>query len=545
MDRSHAAPRASHALADARPTTLPTYGELLSEARRLLGARRFEAADGIYRQLVTAVPQAPDAWHELGLLQVEAGRPEAAVEFVERAIALAPTNAAYQSNLGAIFRKLERSDEALACFERAVQLSPAPSAPMLSNLALALKSAGRESEALAVYDQAIAQQPDYATGHFNRANLLLTIGRVDEAVAAYRQAVELAPNDAEAHYRLGIAYYDLGQHEAALACWQQALTLRPNYPEAHRNRALVLLREGQYAAGWAEWEYRFACEGFVTRPCPEPRWDGQAAPGRRLLLHTEQGLGDTLQFIRYVAPVRELADSLLAEVQAPLLPLLAASGYGPLLTKQGEQTSCDVQCPLLSVPFALAGRHDEPYWNGPYLKPSAHLASKWESRVRETDDLQVGISWAGNPDHPHDRFRSLRLAELAPLARIPGVRLISLQKGAAAEQMAELPADAPVVDFGESFDATSGSFMDTAAVIKHLDLVISVDTAIGHLAGGMGTPVWLMVEHTPDWRWRLSGAQTPWYPTMRLFRQRQLHVWDDVFRDVEQQLQQLVAQRST
>lgn len=522
---------------------MATFGELLNEARRLLGAGRLEQAEPVYRQLLDTVPEAADVWHEMGMLQFQAGRLEAAVECMQKAIALAPDSAAYHSNLGAVQLKLKRPAEALACFQRAVELSE-PTPLLYNNLGLALKDAGREEEALAAYDEALKLREDYANGHFNRANLLLTIGRIAEAIADYRRAIELQPNDAEAHYRLGIAYYDEPQLDAALTCWERALKLRPHYPEARRNRALVWLRRGDYARGWAEWEFRLECEGFVTRACAQPRWDGAPVPRRTLLVHTEQGLGDTLHCIRYVELLRPLAGALKVEVQAPLLPLLASSGFGNWLVRQGDPVECDVHCPLLSLPFTLSDRGGVPYWNGPYLAPDPQLVAAWESRLRAAGGFKVGIVWAGNPEHPHDRFRSVRLAAFAPLAEIPGVRLISLQKSPGREQLAKTPPDMRVIDFGDELDESSGPFMDTAAVIRHLDLIITVDTAIAHLAGGMGAPVWLLLQCSPDWRWMLDGHQTPWYPTMRLFRQRQLHDWDGVFAEVAESLRRLAANAS-
>jgi Tetratricopeptide repeat len=411
------------------------------------------------------------------------------------------------------------------------------------NLALTLKDQEQVDEAIATYREALRIRPDFFEARFNLGSLLRRQGLVPEALEAFEIAVGQHPDHTEAHYRLGLCYYNDNQLDKAMECWRRAMDLQPEYPEARRNRALVWLRQGKYEQGWAEWEHRFGCPELVTRACSEPRWDGTPLSGRTLLLHTEQGLGDTLQFMRYVEPARKLADSLKIEVQASLVPLLAASGYGPLLVPQKTPTACDVQCPLLSVPYTLASRGSEPYWNGPYLAPSADLVASWEPRVRTTRDLQVGIAWAGNPGHTYDRFRSVRLAEFLPLARMTGVRLISLQKGAEATQLADLPADARVVDFGDSFDSANGAFMDTAAVIKNLDLVIAVDTSIAHLAGGMGMPVWVLLQFSPDWRWRLDGHETPWYPSMRLFRQQRPHDWGQVFRDVAEQLGALVANR--
>lgn len=260
-----------------------------------------------------------------------------------------------------------------------------------------------------------------------------------------------------------------------------------------------------------------------------------------MLSHAEQGLGDTLQFIRYVPLVEKMGGTVKLHVQPSLTPLVRESGFERWLLKPDESAACDVQCPLMSLPGFVPNASGEPFWGGAYLAADPQRVADWAPRIRAHSGYRIGIVWGGNPDHPHDRFRSVSLRSFAPLARIPDVRLISLQKGAAREQLAELGGNFEVADPGPSFD-DDGAFLDTAAIMQHLDLVISVDTAIVHLAGGLGVPTWVLLQHSPDWRWKLSGSRTPWYPSLRLFRQPAVGDWPSVFSQMAFTLQPLVAQ---
>jgi tetratricopeptide (TPR) repeat protein len=519
---------------------LATFDEALQRARQWLSAGDFAQAEAIYRQLLEAAPQAGQLWHELGLVQMQAQRPDIAVESLQKAAMLDPGSAACHSNLGAAYRLLQRPYEAVASFERASKLAP-PTAELRNNLALALKDSGQTDAALRTFDEALNIRPDYANGHFNRGNLLLDVGRLDEAVASYRRAIALRPDDAGAHCKLGVAYYDLGQLDQALECFESALQFQPNYPEVRRNRALAWLAQGEYSKGWSEYEWRFECEGFAQRSFAQPRWDGSPLAGRKLLVYAEQGLGDTLQFVRYLPLVEASGGQIRFEVQPALAPLLAQAGFGRWFLAPDAVADFDVHAPLLSLAGFLPSRGCEPFWERPYLAAEPQLVASWEGRVRAIGGFRVGIVWAGNPDHPHDRFRSVRLAEFAPLAAIPGVRLINLQKGAGRRQLADSAAGFDVVDWGDALDEAAGAFMDTAAVMQHLDLVIAVDTAIAHLAGGLGVNVWVPLQVSPDWRWLTQGERTAWYPSMCLFRQHDFDCWPPVFAEMASQLRSLVA----
>jgi tetratricopeptide (TPR) repeat protein len=511
---------------------LPTVGEAFQQAQELHAAGRLAEAEVIYRQLTAALPGAAEVWGRLGIFYLEARRPDAAVEPLVQATLRDPANGAFHSALGEAYRLLKRPREAVASFQRALDIGPRD-AQRLNNLALAQKDAGQSDEALANFDAAVALVPDYQTGHFNRGNLLLGMGRPAEAIVSYRRAIELKPDDAGAYCSLGVAHFDLARLDDAMAALERALELQPNYPEARRNQALVWFLRGEYSKAWPAFEARLQCDDFAQRDFPQPRWDGSPLAGQTLLVYAEQALGDVLQFVRYLPPAARVAKRVWFEPHEALRPLLVQSGFGEFLVERDSRPPFDVHASLLSLAGHLPNAGGEPYWGGAYLKADPRLVERWKHRLADISGVKVGIVWAGNPDHPHDRFRSTRLANFGPLAAIAGVRLISLQKGAGREQLAEHAGDMNIIDFGDELDAADrGAFMDTAAVIVNLDLVIAIDTSVAHLAGGLGKPVWLALQYAPDWRWRLRGEDTPWYPETRLFRQRALDDWQGVFAEM-------------
>ncbi len=518
---------------------MTTFGEALDQARQLLSAGELPRAEFIYRRLLEAAPQAVEPWHEMGLLQLQAKRPEVAVDCLQRAIALDPGTAAYHGNLGAAFRMLKRPAEAIASFERAFQLS-SPTAELYNNLALARKDAGQADAALAAFDEALRIRPNYANGHFNRGNLLVEMGRLEEAIESYRRAIQWNPEDAGAHCKLGMVFYDLGRLDEAMACFERSLVIQPNYPEVRRNRACVWLAQGDFLKGWPEAEWRLECDDSGKWPFSQPRWDGSPLAGRTLLVYAEQGLGDTLQFIRYIPLVEKCGGRVLVQVQPALVPLLTQSGFGRWLTTPVTAANFDIQSPLMSLAGLLGDLKGQPFWERPYLTADPNRVTQWERRLRDIAGFKIGIAWAGNPNMAQDRHRSVRLAQFAPLASVPGVRLISLQKGGPREQLAETVGQVDVINLADDLDSTGGAFVDTAAMMRNLDLVIAVDTSVAHLAGGLGVNVWVPLQISPDWRWLTCGEETPWYPSMRLFRQSEFNCWPPVFEAMANELRRLV-----
>jgi ADP-heptose:LPS heptosyltransferase len=357
--------------------------------------------------------------------------------------------------------------------------------------------------------------------------------RYPEAVARLQQALSLQPDLVPAHNELGLAYFQLGDTDAALRHFDLALCVQPDHPFSHFNRALAWLRRGRFREGWVEYEWRWKCN-LVSRPdVPRPRWDGSPLHGRGLFVHSEQGIGDVLQFVRFFPLVKQHGARLVFACQKPLQSLLRTlpevDEWFPVDTP-GEMRF-DACIPLMSLPAALGVEEADIPRSVPYLPVDPERVRRWESRLSPLPGFKVGLCWQGSPTHRGDALRSIPLAHFAPLARVPSVHLISLQKGAGEEQIEAQGENVPLTVL-EGRDA-DGGLVDTAAVLQHLDLVITCDTAVAHLAGALGRPVWVLLPVASDWRWLEQRSDSPWYPTMRLFRQRTWGNWAEVFARVQ------------
>jgi tetratricopeptide (TPR) repeat protein len=505
-------------------------------ANALHGQGKLDEAVDCYRRALELMPDHAAAWSNLGNALKEQGKLDDAVAGYRRAVALKPDSVAAYSNLGTALQELGRLEEAAACHHRALELMP-EFAEGHYNLGNALQDQGNLEEAAACYRRALELKPDHAHAYYNLGNVLRGQGKPREAVACYDQAIRLQPDYAEAHHNLGVVLKDQGNLDHAAACCDRALELRPDLAEAHYSRSLLRLLRGDFAQGWPEYEWRWRMKERRPRTWKQTPWDGRPLPGKTIILHAEQGLGDTIQFIRYAALARQRRARVIVECQRPLLPLLAGCPAIDLLIGQGEELpDCDVHVPLMSMPGICGTTLDNVPAEIPYISASPGLVAKWRDRLAALDGYKVGICWQGNPRHRDDRLRSLPLRSFAVLAQVPGVRLISLQKGAGSEQVAGVRSDLAVVDWTDKLDGEAGPFMDTAAIMKNLDLVVTSDTAIAHLAGAMGVPVWVALPFVPDWRWLLDRRDSPWYPTMRLFRQSSLGDWAGVFGEMQAQL---------
>jgi predicted O-linked N-acetylglucosamine transferase (SPINDLY family) len=430
-----------------------------------------------------------------------------------------------------------RLHEALASFREAVHLRP-DNAEALNNLGAALKLQEQFDEAIARYRKALQLKPDFPEAYSNLGNVLRLLGRPGEAVESFQHALRLKPNYAEAQNNLSNALKDQGMVNEALAGYERALELKPDYVEAHLDRAVTWLLLGDFEKGWTEFEWRWQYKDFPPRPFRQPRWDGAPLGGRRILLHAEQGLGDTIQFIRYAASVKERGGRVIVECQPPLLRLLAGcAGIDELIGQGAMLPTFDVHSPLFSLPYVFRTSMTTIPVKIPYLFADPGLTEQWRRELACVRDFKVGICWQGNPRHTWDRLRSISLGQFAPLARLDGVQLFSLQKGPGSEQIKE--AVFPITDLASRFDEARGPFMDAAAVMKNLDLVISADTSVAHLAGALGVPVWIALPFLPDWRWLLEREDSPWYPTVRLFRQTNRGSWQEVFERIVAEVEKL------
>ena len=504
------------------------------------GLGRHDQAVATVRRAVQLAPQSASAHYNLGTALRNQGRLEEAIVSYRHALAADPNSAEAHYNLANTLRDVKRLGEAEASYREALRARPGYFKAMI-NLGNVLHFQGKLTDAIDMIGAAIAINPNHANGHLNLGIALRDSGRHQPAVESLRRAVALDPQLPEAHANLGTVLQAQARFAEALACYEEALRLNPQLPDAHFSRATHRLRQGELEGGFAEYEWRWKCTCFSMRQFAEPRWDGSPLEGRAILLHAEQGLGDTLQFIRYVAAVKDRGGTVAVECQPPLMKMLAnCRGVDSLVAAGAALPKFDVQCPLLSLPGVLKRSIDD-LWSGPYLSADEQLVERWRATLEGLEGLRVGICWQGNPRHLFDAQRSFRLARFEGVARTPGVRLISLQKGPGAEQIAASRFE--VVDLGPQLDEADGALMDTAAVMKHLHLVITSDTSLAHLAGALGVRVWVALSAHCDWRWFLDRDDSPWYPTMRLFRQRQLDDWNDVFERIAAELAVLAARR--
>jgi tetratricopeptide (TPR) repeat protein len=551
---------------------------LLRQAVALQQNAAYAEAEELYREILRLRPKHFDAIQLLGALALQAGRLEEGMTLLKQATAINGMQAPIHSNLAYAYNALHRYKEglasanralalradfvdalnnrgnalagldqpaeALASFERALTLQ-AGFAQGWNNRACVLRDLGRPADALASCDQAIALQPTYADAWSNRANALSDLNRPDDAEASYQRALELTPSLADAWNNLGLTLVDLGRHEQALRSYQQALTLNPAFAEAHWNESLCLLQMGRLAQGWQKYEWRWERNRIKAgkRLFAQPLWLGDLSlEGKTILLHAEQGLGDTLQFCRYAAMVAKLGARVLLEVQPELMRLLSKlEGVAELIEQGQPLPPFDCHCPLLSLPLAFRTSVETIPSATPYLFADAHAAQTWAERIGTgaPHTLKVGLVWAGG-NRPHiaelrknDARRSISLETLRPLFDVPQVRFFSLQKGPAAQQLALAP------DLGErvvDYTHELADFADTAALVSNLDLVITVDTAVAHLAGALGKPVWILNRFDTCWRWMLERSDSPWYPSAQLFRQPSLGDWTSAIASVQQAL---------
>ena len=504
---------------------------------------QLEPAVACYQQVLCRKPTSTRALTNLGVALQEQGQLKPAIHCFQQALALDPGSLEALLNLGVALKAQGQCEAAADCLQKVIQRAPT-SAVAYNNLGMVRHEQGQFEVALQHYRQAIQLRPDYAKAYSNIGTLLHALGRLAEAVAHLEHALRLQPDFIEAHSNLGLALQAQGHVEAAITAFERALQYKPDCVQAHWNRAIAWLLSGNFQQGWREYEWRWRRPDSPPPAFLQPCWDGTPFPQQTLLVYAEQGLGDTLQFVRYLPHVAARGQHVVLACQPALVRLLrTCPGVQTLVVKDRPEMAdqpFDLYIPLLSLPGIFETTAATIPADVPYLAAEPELVQQWRMHLEVEQAFRVGLVWAGNPSHKNDRNRSCTLATLAPLAHLPHVALFSLQTGPAAGQIDQPPAGMTLHDVGRML----GDFADTAAVIAHLDLVITVDTAVAHLAGAMGKPVWILLPFAPDWRWGQHSAHTPWYPTMRLFRQPAPGAWEAVCQSVVEALTTLLDHRA-
>lgn len=481
----------------------------------------------------------PEAHFNRGLTLDAMGQAEEALQAFDRALALRPQYAEAHNSRGIVLQTGKQIEAALASFEAALEARP-DYTDALSNRGAALHALGRHDESLASYDRSLALRPEHAEAWYNRGNTLRSLGLLHAAVTSFSQAINLRPDYPEAYVNRGLVEQDLGQVDGAIRSYERAIDLKPSHVEAHWNLSLALLVQGDLVRGFDKYEWRWQRPSVRLPPDSHlrPRWTGQEPlAGRRLLLRSEQGFGDTIQFCRYAQLCAEQGAEVILEVQQELVPLLQSlTGPAQVIARGTALPAHDLQCPLLSLPHAFRTSASGIPAPLRYLAAEPARREAWQARLAPLARPRVGVVVSGSPTHGRDKERSLTLHDLLTEVDLP-LQWVSLQKECRKGDLATIRARADIAWYGTAL----ADFADTAALIEAVDLVLTVDTSVAHLAGALGKPVWVMLPFSPDWRWLWHGSTTPWYPAMRLFRQPTRGDWPAVFAEVRGALAEWLA----
>jgi len=481
--------------------------------------------------LITGYPNEAMLYNISGVCYAGLGQLETAVKCYEQALAIKSDYAEAHSNLGITLKELGQLEAAVKHYKHALTIKP-DCAEAHNNLGISFQGLGQLEAAVKHYEQALAFKPNYAEAHINLANVLKELGQLEAAVMYSEKALAINPNFSEAHYNLGNALTELNQLEAAIKRYERALAINPEYAEAKWNLSLSQLVTGSFKAGWLNYESRWQKKDFEPeRHYPQPFWDGSSLVGQTLFLYPEQGMGDAIQFIRYVKVLSTKTTQIIVECPKSLYRLFSTiPEINVLLTKEDALPDFDFYAPLLSLPGILNTTLKTIPVNIPYLLIADHIVSPI---VIQSKVLNIGIVWAGSSAHQNDKNRSINLSFFSAITNIQNTQFYSLQVTDRRTDLYQDDFASQIIDVGKHL----GDYAETATIINQLDLIITVDTSVAHLAGAMGKPVWVLLPFAPDWRWLLDRNDSPWYPSMRLFRQQERGNWTPVFNKVRQALE--------
>jgi tetratricopeptide (TPR) repeat protein len=503
-----------------------------AEAYFKIGVIEYESGNidralACFRSVLELKPDFPAVHTLVGDMMQKAGRPDSALANYLAALEYDHQSAELYNKIGTSYKQQRKYRLAQANFHRALELIPdMPDA--LFNLALIHADSGECDAAIGYYQRVLEIEPDSAETLYNLAGLFANKGQFDHAIRLFQKALIIKPDHADTHNNLGLSLKALGKIEEAILQFKKAIDIDPAPAHVHLNLALALLLAGEFSEGWREYDWRFEVEAYKSdyRYRDRKIWDGKSFKGKCLLVHDDQGLGDTLQFVRYLPLVKKMGGTVILETRREIIPLLTEfPGIDLLLQRPPKDPSnvrFDYYIPLLSIPGRMGTQHDSIPANIPYLYGETEKNDFWKEKMKKPG-LKIGLVWAGNKTHINDRNRSCSLDLFNWLQDISNISLFSLQKTvspAEESQLKKLGAE----NFGPRFN----NFSDTAAVIENLDLIITVDTAVAHLAGAMGKTTWILLPFDPDWRWMVARPDSPWYPTVRLFRQSRSGDWDGV-----------------
>jgi tetratricopeptide (TPR) repeat protein len=500
-------------------------------------AGRYPQAGEIYRQILKIQPDNISVITNLGAVYRAQGNLDKAIACYRRALEIKPDFANACGNLANALKDKGLTEEAIRFYRRAIDINPG-FAEAYNSLGVMLKDRGDVDEAIACFEQGLALSPDNESANNNLGALYKEMGEPERAISYYRQALETKPDFADAHNNLANALKDLGKVDEAMASYDRAIEIEAGHVDAHFNRSMTLLLLGDYAKGWVEHEWRWKRKNdspFMARKREfvQPLWDGSPLEGRTILLHAEQGFGDSIQFIRYLPMVAARGGRVVLECHRLLTELFHdLPGIDDMIENGRQLPPFDVHAPFLSLPMIFGTTLETIPEGAGYLRATPFHIKSWGKRLSSLSRPRVGLCWQGNPNFQGDRWRSIPLHHFTDLVRGTKASFVNLHKGDGIDQIAACGLADRIADFSAEVD----SLLDTAAIMEHLDLVITSDTSVAHLAGALGKPTWVLLQFLPDWRWLLEREDSPWYPTMRLFRQKTRGDWAELLARAEEAL---------
>jgi tetratricopeptide (TPR) repeat protein len=518
----------------------PNYAEVFNNRAIIFWyLKRPEDALKNYDKAIQLNPEYAGALNNRGLVLKGLNRIEDALASYDKAIQLNPEYAGAFNNRGIALKNANRFEDALASYDKAIQLNP-EYAEAFNNRGLVLKDLNRFEDALASYDKAIQLNPEYAEAYNNIAIVLKDLNRLEEALASYDKAIQLNPEYAEAYNNRGTVFREMRCFEDELKCYNKAIELKPDYAGAYWNKSLLRILAGEYKEGWELYEWRRRMDSLKEYypNHPQPLWLGNdSLAGKKILIQSEQGLGDTLQFCRYLLMLKELKpERIIFEVNRPLVFMMVTLGIGmDIIQKKSPLPSFDYYCPLLSLPHAFKTSLDTIPAQTPYLSADTDKSAYWSKKLGQKKKFRIGLAWSGSPSHHNDHNRSLSFSQLKSLFSLP-FEFHSLQKEIRKEDKKNLNKHKNVIQHQDDLK----DFTDTAALADQMDLIISVDTSVAHLAGALGKKLWILLPYMPDYRWMLDREDTPWYPSARLFRQPKNADWESVIKNLNTELKKLI-----
>jgi tetratricopeptide (TPR) repeat protein/ADP-heptose:LPS heptosyltransferase len=540
-------PTENYLVAKKKPVVIEqSFEELFNHGNDLFFKDNYLEAAETYQKAIDLNPTSHEAFFNKGQALYWAKKYPEALEAYKKTIFHNKNHTRAYIQIGKLLVDVKQSNDAIIPLKTGIALEPKNNADARLLLARCYNEKRLYTDALDTVEQGITYEPNHINLLFERANIYNAMNKMDEALALYKELDQQVPHNPSIIYNIGFTYKKLGLLVESLPYYEEVLRIQPTHADALFSRGLAYLMLGDFEKGWEGYEWRYSKPEGALRDYNAPRWDGSDLNGKTILLHAEQGFGDTFQFIRYAKLIKEKHGTVIAAVQKALVNIIGLCPYVDIVVNQDDTLPpFDVQASLMSLPHILKTKFESLPAEIPYLFADEKLTDHWKEELAKDKNFKIGVCWQGNSNYATPQLRtavalkSIEAQQLAPLC-LPGVSLYSLQKMTGTDQVNQLSDDVKIITFDGNFDQSNGRFMDTAAVMKNLDLIITVDTSICHLASGLGVPTWVMLPNPPDWRWMLDRSDSPWYPTIRLFRQPTPGDWESVVQMVAKELKQLV-----